>query len=309
MSPREVIEIVAAGVCGSDIQRMRAGFSVKSLGHELVGRRPGGSGLLAVRPLNPCRFCSACVNGWTEQCLSDASIGRFDTGDGGFSGTVMAAPTQLYPVPEHIPTPVATLADPLACVLHALAGIELQGNQVLVIGDGPMAALAAIFARSSGAEVSVAVKGADRIDRLSGLGCATVVVGELTDGRYPVVVEAVGGSNGEPVSRAVAAVAALGRVVCLGVYPSDVTASLPVRDLLEKECTLRGSKAYRVNDDLDDFAHALALLSDNPGLYSPIITSTRRWSPADRQPPSLERQGALKVVFINELALIDATKL
>lgn len=205
--------------------------------------------------------------------------------------------------------PVATLADPLACVLHALADIELRDTRVLVIGDGPMAALTATYARATGAHVTVAVKDATRRERMSGFGHATAIACDLPGNRYHIVIESVGGVSSEPISLAVNAVAPLGQVVCLGVYPPHVTAGFPVRTLLEKESTLRGSKAYRINDDRDDFAAALELLATDPGTYARIVTSTPTWSPDGPQQPLLERRDALKIVYVNELALTGTERL
>lgn len=307
MSGTGLIEVVAAGLCGSDVQRARAGFDPRSLGHELVGRTPDGH-LVAIRPLNPCLSCPACTRGWTEQCPNDASIGRLDTREGGFSGWVRATPGQLYPVPERLPITVATLADPLACVLHALNGMSFDGANVLIIGDGPMAALAAVYTRRRAAAlVTIAIKDASRAVRMSGFADFVATADELTEAHYDVVVESVGGISSEPILTAVTAVAPLGQVVALGVYAPNVAAGIPVRTLLAKESTLRGSKAYRVNDDRDDFAAALDLLEIDSRVYAPVITSTPSWSPHGPQPPVLERRTTtLKIVYLNEPATADA---
>lgn len=307
MTAAGLIEVVAAGVCGSDMQRARAGFDVRSLGHELVGRKPDGH-LVAVRPLNPCRSCPACARGWTEQCPNDASIGRLDIREGGFSGRVRATPGQLYPIPERLPVTVATLTDPLACVLHALHGTIVEGTNVLIIGDGPMAALAAIYIRQqAAAQVTIAVKDASRAVRMSGLADRVATADALTGAHYDVVVESVGGIRSEAILLAVNAAAPLGQVVALGAYHPNVAAGIPVRTLMEKESTLRGSKAYRVNDGRDDFAAALDLLTIDPSAYAPVITSTPSWSPHDPQPPVLERRtNTLKIVYVNEPATADA---
>jgi hypothetical protein len=52
---RIVVEVLAGRS-----HRLRSGFDVRSLGHELVGRRPDDGTLAAIRPLNPCRVCPAC---------------------------------------------------------------------------------------------------------------------------------------------------------------------------------------------------------------------------------------------------------
>ena len=100
--------------------------------------------------------------------------------------------------------------------------------------------------------------------------------------------------------------APLGQAAALGVYRHDLAAVIPVRTLLEKEPALRGSRAYRVNDEHDDFATALDLLADRHGSYAPVITCTPSWSPDDPQPPELQRwNGALKTVPVKEPAGSD----
>jgi threonine dehydrogenase-like Zn-dependent dehydrogenase len=302
-----LIEVVAAGVCGSDLHRLRAGYDMRSLGHELAGRTPEGH-LVAVRPLSPCRTCPACARGATEQCPNDDSIGRLDTREGGFSGRVRATPGQLYPLPTRLPVTVATLADPLACILHALHEVTVAGAKVLIIGDGPMAALAAVYARQQkAAQVTVAVKDDSRAVRMSGFADCVATSSRVLEAHYDVVAESVGGIHSEAILLAVNAVAPLGQVVGLGVYLPHVAAGIPVRTLLEKESTLRGSKAYRVNDDRDDFAAALDLLAIDHRAYAPVITSTPSWSPHGPQPPVPE-QGTttLKIVYVNEPATADA---
>ena len=309
VSSAEVLDVMAVGVCGSDIHRLRSGFDVRSLGHELVGRRPGDGTLAAIRPLNPCRVCPACRRGWTEQCASDVSIGRLDTGQGGFSGRVHAQPSQLYPTPQRsCPLRVATLADPLACIIHAFHGLSLDGKDLLIIGDGPMAAIAAVYARQHAARVSIAVKNATRASRISSFADHVVTVEELPVTHYDVVLEAVGGISSAPILTAILAVAPLGQVVALGVYRPDLAAVIPVRTILEKESTLRGSKAYRVSAERDDFAAALEHLATCRDAYSPIITCTPPWSPDDLQPPELERRnGTLKTVYVTVPAGPDDT--
>lgn len=292
------IRVVAVGVCGSDIARRRAGYAVASLGHEIVGRSADG-GRVAVRPLNPCGTCPMCRRGWTEQCPADHSIGRHDDGEGGFSGTVRVREEQLYRLPAHLPTPVAALADPLACILHAFHDLPVRDANVLVIGDGSMAALAATHARQLGAcHVTLSVKTSDRIERLVDFGDSVVTARELPANHYDVVVESAGGVSSVPIYVAATAVAPLGRVVALGVYAQQTKADIPLRMLLEKESTLRGSKAYRTGSGRDDFASALELLASGPGDYEPIISSTPRWTPDDPVSVPITGRHSLKTVYV-----------
>lgn len=294
----QTVPVVAVGVCGPDIQRFRSGFALTSLGHELVGRHPDNGALVAIRPLRPCRRCPMCRRGWTEQCADDAGIGRHDTGRGGFSGSVQVTIEQLYRVPADVDVALATLTDPLACVVHATRSMVMDGLDVLVIGDGPMAALAAVRARQKNAwQVTIAVKSAERIERLSIFADRVITVGSVESNRYDVVVEAVGGISSEPISIAAAAVAPLGQVVALGVYRPQATADLSVRRLLEKESILRGSKAYRVNEGQDDFAAALEVLSNHQADFAPIIATCCALPPDVPQSFATNRPHTLKVVY------------
>src|SRR5262249_9777297 len=107
---------------------------------------------------------------------------------------------------------------------------------------------------------------------------------------------------------AILAVAPLGQVVALGVYRPDLTAVIPVRTLLEKESTLRGSKAYRVSAERDDFAAALEHLAICRDAYSPIITRTPPWSPDGTHPRDVERRNCtLKTAYVRVSAGPDDT--
>lgn len=294
------VRVVAAGVCGSDVQRFRAGFSLASLGHELAGRHSVDGRLVAIRPLRPCLTCQACSRGATEHCSMDASIGRNNDGRGGFSGSVEVDSEQLYPLPAGMSAALATLADPLACVLHALRTVD-SGSRVLILGDGAMAALAAVRARQMNAQrVTVVVKKPDRIERLAKFADEVVLTTDVAANSYDVVVEAIGGTSSEPILIAVTAVAPLGQVVALGVYHAQATADLSVRQLLEKEATLRGSKAYRVSEVEDHFGDALDLLARHPGNFRPIITKVEPLPVEVPQSFAIERVHTLKVVYTLE---------
>jgi threonine dehydrogenase-like Zn-dependent dehydrogenase len=121
--------------------------------------------------------------------------------------------------------------------------------------------------------VCIAVKDDTRASRVSGFADHVVTVEDLPLTHYDVVLEAVGGISSAPILTAILAVAPLGQVVALGVYRPDLAAVIPVRTLLEKESTLRGSKAYRVSAERDDFAAALEHLATCRDAYSPVITA------------------------------------
>ncbi|MEV4418215.1 hypothetical protein [Catellatospora sp. NPDC049609] len=78
-----------------------------------------------------------------------------------------------------------------------------------------------------------------------------------------------------------------------------------VRTLLEKESP-RGNKAYRVNNDRDDFADALDLLAIDPRAYAGHHEHTflvTHGAAAARPPKGTT---TLKIVYVNEPATADA---
>jgi L-iditol 2-dehydrogenase len=65
------------------------------------------------------------------------------------------ARVNLHPVPRTLASEVAALVEPLACALHAAAGVE-AGVTVAVLGPGPMGMLLCACLKDAGAEVIVA---------------------------------------------------------------------------------------------------------------------------------------------------------
>jgi threonine dehydrogenase-like Zn-dependent dehydrogenase len=119
---------------------------------------------------------------------------------------------------------------------------------------------------------------------------------------YDVVLEVAGGISSAPILTAILAVAPLGQVVALGVYRPDLAAVIPVRTLLEKESTLRGSKAYRVSAERDDFATAPEYLATCRDAYSPIVTCLSGHRTTRSRPNSNAGTARSKTVCVKEPA-------
>jgi threonine dehydrogenase-like Zn-dependent dehydrogenase len=286
--------VLAVGICGTDRQRYRSGYAVDSLGHEAVVE--AGGRRYAMRPLRPCHACQACRAGASQHCHDGQALGRQDDRHGALAGQVVAHRDQLHPLPDDMQTPLGVLADPLACLIHACA--QTRPATALVLGDGPMAALAAIHLRLSGVGcTTVGVKSSDRVGRLRAFADQVLAVAEVETGAYDMIVECVGGTNSAPLHTAINAVRPRGRVVCLGVYPVDLPAAFPIRTLLEKEATLVGSKAYPVGP-ANNFGAAVALLGRYTSLFQAVITATVPLGDRDQIRGALEHGSGLKTVCV-----------
>jgi S-(hydroxymethyl)glutathione dehydrogenase / alcohol dehydrogenase len=211
-SGEALVEVVAAGVCGSDLSvwngRMRHPTPAV-LGHEAVGRvvqtgpgvhglEPGARVVLWMRP--PCRRCAACLRGEAGLCETSASMSVRGTlldgrtsftrggeplyrglGVGAFAERVVMPATGLVPVPDDVPDDVAALCG---CGVATGAGAVLAiarpepGDTVLVLGGGGGGLAAAMAAAAVGAAaVVVADPVADRRRTALEVGATHAITG------------------------------------------------------------------------------------------------------------------------------------
>lgn len=187
-----LVEIRAAGICGSDLHRYRGddpwappaarpdlsegsesrSEPVSAAGHEMAGEVArvghGAEGVavgdrVAVEPLQLafCGRCPACRAERVQLCPSRGEIGGRRRRSRGFAEYDLAVPSHLHPVPDDLPLAVAALADVYGCALHALhrAGEALArrggGGRVAILGTGSVALALGQMARRRGHRVLV----------------------------------------------------------------------------------------------------------------------------------------------------------
>ena len=143
-----VLRMKAAGVCHSDI-RVYKGEKPARLGvipgHEIMGtvaalgEGVGGPSLgqrVAVCPIIACGSCYYCLRGLRNRCLRRVTLGYEE--DGGLAEyALIPAPVvalgHVFPVPEGLPSALATLMEPLACVLNSLEACRQEGLHLFVL--------------------------------------------------------------------------------------------------------------------------------------------------------------------------------
>jgi (R,R)-butanediol dehydrogenase/meso-butanediol dehydrogenase/diacetyl reductase len=155
-----LLKIAACGICGSDLHMTEhpATFGVNEgfvLGHEfsgeiircgraVTGLRQGDR--VAVAPMRGCGRCDNCRQGEPAWCADMRLIG------GGYAEFATVAARQCRALPDDLPTAEGALAEPVAVGLHAVMRSGLKpGNNVLVLGAGPIGLLVAFWARRFGA--------------------------------------------------------------------------------------------------------------------------------------------------------------
>ena len=220
LKPGEVrIQIEAALTCGTDLKVFRRGYHAKMIvppavfGHELAGVvLELGSGVselgwktgerVVVANSAPCGGCFHCHNQQENLCDDLLFL------NGAYAESIVV-PARL--VQKNLlrlkPTTAfrdAALTEPLACVVQGIEDLQLRaGQQVLVIGAGPIGLMFVALAKNLGCEVTVAGRRAARLEAAKNLGAAYVIdIGDGNDlgakiramskAHFDVVIEAVG---------------------------------------------------------------------------------------------------------------------
>jgi L-idonate 5-dehydrogenase len=279
------VHIEVGGICGSDLSYYKYGavgdFKVKRpmvLGHEVVGVvskvGAGVSGGLestrvAVDPSSPCFVCERCKEGRFNVCLNPVFLGSASTDphvDGGFSSMLVTKAANLVEVPAGIDMHDVVFAEPLAVTVHALnrAG-GANGKRVLVVGAGPIGAMAAAAALRFGAgEVVVTDLSDDRLAIATSLGVHQALRAQEAsfDNEFDLVLEASG--SGPGIAAAIKATRKGGAMVLVGL-PHGGPVELPIGMTVAREMDLLGS--FRFTHD--EFRTAVDLLGDGLDL-SPL---------------------------------------
>lgn len=154
--PGEVlVRTLSCGICGSDLhalrhfgrmaEAMRRGNPLAPsvdpngdivMGHEfcaeVIDHGPGASRTLAIGT----RVCSMPV---VLRPSGLHTVGYSNELPGGYGERMVLSEALLVPVPAHVPTEAATLTEPMAVGLHAVARAGLVGGEsAIVLGCGPI---------------------------------------------------------------------------------------------------------------------------------------------------------------------------
>ncbi len=320
IKPDEVlVEVKYAGICGTDIHiyhELAFYTPPVTLGHEYSGiitekgaQAEGfevGDRVTSAATI-PCGSCIMCRTNHANRCIGEQKrILGTHLADGAFA-KYMAVPSRiLHKIPSSLPLEEAAVAEPVACVVHAvfeLVGIE-SGAVVAVLGPGPMGLVSIQAAKIAGAQQVICTGiGADkeRLEIARRLGADVTVNAEeedpvktvkaLTDGLgADVVLEASGSSAAR--RQAFDIVRRCGKVGLLGLAgrPTD----LNLDKIVEGELDVKGSWGTIWTS----WRKALDLLSSGKMQVAPLITAKlplEKWQEGFKM---MEERKALKVLLV-----------
>ncbi len=261
------IRIAYCGIRGTDMHVYhgnmdgRVGLN-RVIGHEMSGVVEAlGDGVqnvsvgqkVVVRPLDHCGDCPACKRGHKHICQNLKFLG-LDT-DGAMQELWTVPAHTLHVLPDDLRMDHAALIEPVAVACHdvRLSGLT-EGEDVVVIGGGPIGILVAMVARDAGGNVVISEVNPNRLAIAKTLGFDTVnpaesdlaaVINEATSGKgADVVFEVSGTQPGVDAMTAVAATKA--RIVMVAIH-----AAKPQIDLFQffwRELKLIGARVYEPED-------------------------------------------------------------
>jgi L-idonate 5-dehydrogenase len=284
-----VIEVHYGGICGSDLHYWLHGAAGESslkaplvLGHEISGTvvraaadgtGPGAGTPVAVHPATPgpgaARYPADRPN-LSPGCTYLGSAARFPHKDGAFSRYVNLPTRMLRTLPDSIDLRTGALIEPASVAWHAVARAgDVAGKTALVIGSGPIGALAVAVLKRAGASRITAVDMHDKpLDIAKAVGADQVITAGDAEAiaavEADVVIESSGNHHG--LASAIQGATRGGTVVMVGLLPTGPQPVL-ISLAITRELELKGS--FRFNDEIDDVITALA---DGSLHIDPVIT-------------------------------------
>ncbi len=246
-----VVEVRAAGICGSELHGFRsAGFRVPPLvmGHEFAGSTADGRRVV-VNPLLSCGVCDMCGRMLPQLCRRRELLGVHR--GGGFAPRVAVPAGALLDIPADLSWEVAAMVEPLANAVHALRMVDLERSERLaVVGAGSIGLACLLVALHNGAaDVTVVDTSPERLALAERLGASTCA--SRLEGEYDAIVDAVGA--GATRRATVERLRPGGTTVWIGLAHGE--ASFDGNELVRFEKKITGSFAYTPAE----FADALAV--------------------------------------------------
>jgi 2-desacetyl-2-hydroxyethyl bacteriochlorophyllide A dehydrogenase len=297
-----LVRVHRVGICGTDISGYlgkmpffsypripghELGVEVLAVGAGVTNVQPGDR--CSVEPYMNCQKCFACRRGGFNCCENLQVLGVHT--DGGLRPHIVVPARKLHRA-DGLTLEQMALVETLAIGCHAVnRGNPQAGDQVLVIGAGPIGLSVLEFVRLTGATMTVLDVNPQRLDfcrrtmgvhhivQASGDGSELTALREITGGTLPTVVfDATG--NRASMCQAFNYVAHTGKLVFVGIITEEV--SFPDPLFHRREMTVLASR----NALPGDFTRIIKLIQEGRIDTRPWITHQTRFADMIRNFPS-----------------------
>jgi threonine dehydrogenase-like Zn-dependent dehydrogenase len=317
--PGEVlVRVRSCGICATDVKILGGSGLPKDLptilGHEAAGTieslGDGVSGLeigqrVAVYPIAACGECFFCRRERYPLCLTPYGLAH--GADGGFA-EYLRVPRQIVHLGGivgigDLPFDLAAMIEPFSCCLSAAEQCSTRaGDNVLIIGCGPLGLMHIIVSRAMGARVIALDLDESRLARAAELGADVTLnpqksdvfqdVRGLTQVGADVVIAAVGAAR--VIEQYLPLVRSGGVFNIFGGTSKGETIRLDPRWLHYGEIVLTGTFAA----SLRHFKKSLEFVRANPGPVSKVISARCGLDGILRAVEQVKTGAALKTILM-----------
>jgi len=264
------IKIHKTAICGTDVHIYLWNEWAKhtipiglTAGHEYVGEvvetGPGVKGfeigdLVSGEGHITCGKCRNCLEGHKENCRDAKGVGV--NRNGAFAEYLVIPASNVWPCNSKIKEELYSIFDPFGNATHAALYYDMRGEDVLIVGAGPIGCMAAAIAKFSGARnIVVTDFNAYRLDLAKKLGATRSV--NLNEEKLPDVMQQIGMHEGFDIGLEMSGnpgglrdmvhnMKHGGQISLLGLQPSD--ARLDLETVIFNGLVLRGIYGRKVWD-------------------------------------------------------------
>lgn len=285
------VGVAYCGICGTDLHAFHGAMDARVGNHRVIGHEMSGTitaigtavdgslkigDRVVIRPLDACGRCPACERGHTHICQNLKFLG-LDT-DGAFQQSWTVPAHTIHKIPAGLSLEHAALIEPVAVACHDVRRAKLvAGEDILVIGGGPIGMLIAMVAQEAGAKVTVSEVSAHRLALAHSLGFATLnpkavnvadTIYAQTGAKGADVIFEVSGTQAG-VDTMTEAAATRGRIVIVAIH--SIKPAVDLFKFFWREIELFGARVY----ESEDYERAIELVAAGAIDCQALITDVR----------------------------------
>ncbi|MFQ5707354.1 MAG: alcohol dehydrogenase catalytic domain-containing protein [bacterium] len=288
-----LIRVSVAGICNTDLEIVKGYMGFHGvLGHEFVGivqEAPTAEwvGARVCGEINlGCGSCDYCLKGLSRHCPNRTVLGILNH-PGAFAEYLTLPLVNLHRIPETIPDRTAVFVEPLAAALEILEQLHIQPDwSVAVIGDGKLGLLICQVLKLTGCDLVLIGKHARKCALAEKWGVPARLVGDLTDEKFDVVVEASGSASG--FATAMQVVRPRGTIVLKSTYHGHL--EMDAAPIVINEIRILGSRC-------GPFDAAIRVLANQQVEVESLVEATYPFEQALKAFEHAREKGTLKILL------------
>lgn len=313
------IKVESVGVCGTDLSIYKWTETVAREyrplfplipGHEFAGVvEQVGSRVdhlkvgdkVTVNPHISCNQCEFCLQGRQNICPNRPILGCHK--NGGMAEWINVREMNVFKLPQHLPSHLGSLAEPLSVAVHALERVHHEKDKTAaIVGAGTIGLLQYLACKAAGYEKVVLLglgSDAERLKLAENMGAYTINLDkdnvekrmiDIFGKKVADVCFEAAGTN-ESINLAIDLVKTTGRIGLIGI--ADGETPIDTTKILFTEKELIGCRAYT----LGTWSHTMKLMENIISELEQLVTHRLPLTQINEAIKLIEQRKCLKVVI------------